>query len=115
MLHPILFLMGYSRLRADRRYAGELMNLFGQKGYVYRNLTFCGDHICLDCALWSESKIREACRERGIPIVRDRLGGLPSLVWRYRHRAGIFLGLLLFCGILFASGRVLWSIRVEGN
>jgi similar to stage IV sporulation protein len=34
---------------------------------------------------------------------------------RYRHRYGVFVGIILFAAIVFFSGRVIWDIRVEGN
>ena len=115
MPHPFWFLLGYCRLRLDRQYAGELVNLCRQHGIVYRHLDFCGEHICFDCGLRTVHRLRTLCRERGIPVVADEAKGLPALLVRYRRRAGIFVGMLAFAAILFFSGQVVWSIRVEGN
>ncbi len=115
MVRPFLFLLGYRVIRLDRQYAGELAELCRLRGLIYRNLRFTGDYVTLECSLRVAPAVLEACRDRGIPAVVSEDRGLPSLIWRYRHRAGLFVGALVFCGILFFSGRVVWSIRVQGN
>lgn len=115
MRRPLLFLFGYERLRTRREYAGELLELCRRGGYVYRNVTFCEEHVCLDCSPAVAKRLLSICEERGIPLIIERSFGLPAVLCRYRHRLGIFVGLFLFAAILFFSGRVVWSIRVEGN
>ncbi len=115
MIRPFSFLFGYRILRISRSAAGELMNLCHARGFVYRDFEFCGEYACFSCSLSTAGKIREACAERGIAVVVEKAVGLPDLFWRYRHRAGIFVGILLFGAIVFFSGRVIWDIRVEGN
>ena len=109
------FFTGSRTLRIVVSSAGEVMNLCRSGGFVYWNLRFCGEHICLDASLTTSKKILRACQERGIPATCERERGLPSLLWRYRHRWGLAVGALCFCAILFASSRVLWGIRIDGN
>ena len=45
----------------------------------------------------------------------ERCFGLPFFLFAYRKRPGIFIGLVLAFAILFASGSVVWDIRVSGN
>ena len=115
MIRPLLSLFGYRRLRAQREDAGRLINLCGQYGWVYRNLSFCGAHVCLDCSLSVAKKVKNACEARGIPLVMGEIRGLPGLFYRLRHRYGLAVGMIAFLLILFGSGQILWSIRVEGN
>lgn len=115
MLRPLLFLFGYRRLRMGISYAGEVVELCRRGGFVYRNLSFCGEHVCFDASLLTAKKIRSACEDRGIPIVSEEMGGLPALFLRYRRRVGGLIGALCFCLIVFCSGRVVWDVRVEGN
>lgn len=109
------FLMGYRTLRIVASSAGEVMNLCRSRGFVYWNLRFCGEHICLDASPITAKKLLCACREHGISAVAENAHGLPSLLWRYRHRWGLAVGALCFAAIIFASSRVLWGIRVDGN
>lgn len=115
MPHPLLFFVGYRRLRVGVGYAGELMNLCLKGGYVYRNFSFCGEYACFVCSLRTSRALLEACRDRGIAVVVEKECGLPFLLYRYRRRVGLPIGALLFALILFSSGRVVWGIRVEGN
>ena len=109
------FLTGSRTLRIGVSFAGELMNLCRQYGFVYWNLRFCGEYLCLDASLTTSQKIAEACRERGISTVIEKERGLPVLLFRYRHRLGLAVGALCFAGIIFLSGRVLWGIEIDGN
>lgn len=91
------------------------MNLCRVGGYVYRDLSFCGDEVCLTASLRTSERIMRACQAHGIPIEVVRSWGLPFLVLRYRHRVGIPLGLVCFLLILWGSGRVVWDVRIEGD
>lgn len=109
------FFVGSRTLRIGASAAGEVMNLCSSYGIVYRNLRFCGEHLCLDLSLIASNKLIRACHERGIPAVAEARRGLPSLLLRYRQRWGLAIGALCFAAILIASPRVLWGIRVDGN
>ena len=115
MKRLFLFFCGVRRMRIGRSYAGELMNLCRQGGFVYRNLRFCGEQVCFEATLLTSRRILSACADRGISVVVDREWGLPLLFHRYRSRYGLAVGLLCFAAIVFFSGRVLWSIQPEGN
>ena len=115
MIRPFVFLSGYRRLRVSVGEAGEVMNLCHMHGFVYRDFSFCDDYACFSCHPRVARRLIEACRARGIAVVEEPIRGLPGFLWRYRHRYGIFLGLLLFAAIVFASGQVVWEIRIEGN
>ena len=115
MRRPFLFLFGYERLRTRAEYAGEILELCRQRGYVYRDSFFLEGNFFLDCSPVTAKKLRALCAERGLPLLSERAFGIPALLHRYRQRVGIAVGLLLFAAILFFSGRVVWSIRVEGN
>ncbi len=115
MKGPFVFLLGYRRLRVSQSEAGEVMNLCHTHGFVYRDFSFCDGYACFSCHPRVARRLCEACRARGIAVVEEPIRGLPGLLIRYRHRYGIFLGVLLFAAIVFFSGRVVWEIRVEGN
>ena len=115
MIRPFTFLFGYRVLRISRSAAGELMNLCRVEGLVYRDFEFCGEYACFSCSLPMARRMQQACAARGIAVVSEREYGLPGLLFRYRHRYGIFVGILLFAAVVFFSGRVVWDIRIEGN
>lgn len=55
------------------------------------------------------------CRERGINYELKKKYGLPVFLWRYRRRAGLFLGGVLLVAALFISDDFVWRIDVSGN
>ncbi len=115
MIHPFRFLLGHRRLRMSRAAAGEVMNICQNYGFVYRSFEFCEEYACLECTPPTARRLIEACRVRGITVVEEPVRGLPGLLVRYRHRYGIWIGLVLFAAIVFFSGRVVWDVRIEGN
>ena len=110
-----LFLIGYRVLRLDRQWAAELMTLCGRRGIVCRNPRFEGGSFFVSCGWHSTKRLLAACEEQGIPVEIHVQRGVPSLICRYHRRAGILVGSLAFAAVLFFSGRVVWSVRVEGN
>ncbi len=115
MAHPFLFFTGYHILRMLRSDAGEVMELCRCQGLVYRNVSFCEEHVCILCSPRTLLRLLPLLKDRNIAVTVSELKGLWGLLYRYRRRYGIFLGMLLFAATVFLSGRVVWSIRVEGN
>ena len=115
MIHPFRFLFGGRRLRVSRAEAGEVLNLCHAFGFVYRDFSFFDEYACLTCTPSTARRLTEVCSARGIAVVEEPVQGLPGLLGRYRHRYGLWLGVIVFAAIVFLSGRVIWDIRVEGN
>lgn len=115
MIGPIRFLLGYRRLRVPRESAGELMNLCHSHGFVYRDFSFSGEEAFFTCTPWTAHRLSEACHAREIAIEEEPVRGGTGLLRRYRRRFGIWVGLVLFAAIVFASGQFVWDVRVEGN
>ena len=109
------FIFGYVRIRFPSVSAGEVMNICRSHGYVYRDLSFGDDGVCISCSYNVSKRLCAACNARGITAVIEKRGGVPFLLYRYRHRYGLALGALLAVAIVFFSGRVIWDVRVEGN
>lgn len=54
-------------------------------------------------------------KENGIECNVKAMKGLPFVLARYKRRAGIYIGIILFIMTVFTSGRVVWKIDVTGN
>ena len=115
MLHPLIFLLGYVRFGLPREYAEAVVELCRRQKRVYRNFSFSEDRITLEVSMLSSGRFHSACVAEGLPIEVESRHGFPSLVWRYRHRYGAFLGVAVFIFLAFFSGQLLWDVRVEGN
>lgn len=115
MLSPLDLLLGYRRLKVSSSAAGEVMNIFRVCGYSYSDFEFCEEYAFFSCSAVESKRIIEACEVRGITVSIEREGGLPFVLKRYRRRYGVFVGVLLCFLLIFAAGRIVWDIRVEGN
>lgn len=115
MKRAALFAVGYEELAVSREDAAAVAEICRREGYICRRARFEGDKYIFRCTLITARSLIRRCGAAGIDTEVLRRAGLPRLVYRYRHRYGIALGVLLFFAILFFSGRVIWDVRVEGN
>ena len=60
-------------------------------------------------------RVREAAEKAGMALTVERHVGLPHLLFRYRARAGVPIGLLLAALIVWYLSGALWQITVTGN
>ena len=108
-------IFGKYLIEADRDRFEELLSSLGKKGINFWN-AFSKDGKCFFEAsvLSCESIVREAeYLKINIKIVKKT--GLPFLFWKYRKRAGMFAGFLIFLISLFVSQLFVWRITVSGN
>ena len=115
MKRAFLFAAGYEELSVSREDAAAVAEICRRAGYICRRPRFEGDRYIFCCTLTTARALRKMCDAAGIDIAVIRRAGVPRLIYRYRHRYGIAIGLLLFFAIVFLSGRVIWDIRIEGN
>lgn len=115
MKRAALFAVGYEELAVSFEDAATIAELCRIYGYVCRRARFEGERYIFRCTLIAARSLRRRCAAIGVEIEILARSGLPRLIYRYRHRYGIAIGLLAFCAVLFFSGRVIWDVRVEGN
>ena len=111
------FFCGWTRLTAEGKYASDILDLCMRYGMVYRHWRSDPktDQVFFEMTSYTAALFGRRCCEEGICVSFLRRGGLPHLIRQYRHRVGIFLGIVLGGAILLASSRVLWDIRISGN
>ena len=115
MLHPFIFLFGYLRIRIGKSDAARVVELLGRESRVYRNFTFFEDSAFFDISFFLSGRVLRLLEVSGIEASVYSRHGLPLLLWKYRKRYGVFVGILLFFLITFLSSRVIWDVRVIGN
>ncbi len=115
MLHPLRFLFGYVRICAPREHAEAVVELCRRTGRVYRKFSFSEEYITFECSALSERGFMRELAAAGIPASVVSRHGLPNLLYRYRHRYGIFAGAAIFLFIILFSGQLVWDVRVVGN
>ncbi len=115
MLRPWLFLLGYVSFSVRAVDVPYVVELLGRNGMVYGDISFDGEYASFDCTLFSAWAIERLLKERGIDFETDRGHGVPCILWRYRHRYGVLLGIFIFLFLLIGSNFIIWDVRVIGN
>lgn len=112
----VLRLFGYRRVCARAIYATGLLDICLRYSIGYSDFSCneAGD-ISFCVPMLSVGRLQKLCRWEGVELTLLQGGGLPSLLWRYRRRAGLFAGGILALALLVLSGRFVWDVRVTGN
>ncbi len=108
-------LCGYRQVKFSMYDAADLLNLCMKYGYPYRDMRTDGDTVVFVCTLHTAEQLRDRAAARDISVELSEPQGLPSMVYRYKKRAGLWLGMAAAILIVMMSGRVVWDIRVSGN
>lgn len=115
-MNPILFFSGNKTVWTDAENSTALLDICLRNGVTYTDF-FCGEdgsiRFCVSsgCA----KRLERICAREGVDLRVLHSGGLPPLLWRYRKRVGLMIGVLLATALLWLSGRFVWDIRVSGN
>ncbi len=115
MKRPLIFLFGYIGMSVDSSVASKCVYLLGRSGIVYRNNRFVEDRFFFECSLVAYKKAIDILYNYGVDVKIEERRGLPMIIYRYRRRYGIALGIMLFLFITIGSGQIVWDVRVEGN
>ncbi len=108
-------IFGYCTVSTELSCAADLLNVCMKYRYVYRNMRTNGDRVSLVCTLHTASRLKVRAEQIGINVEISKSRGLPSLVWKYHNRAGLWIGLVAAAAMVWLSGRFIWDIRVTGN
>lgn len=115
-MNPILFITGNKTLCADAKNSTAVLDLCLRCGVTYSDFVCATDGSVRFCVSSSAAKrLLRLCEREGIALRVLHSGGLPLFLWRYRKRAGMFLGILLSFCLLLLSERFVWDVRVTGN
>ncbi len=110
-----LFVFGYRWLEVDRSESAPLLNLCLSMGVSFVDFTATeSGGVRFRVGSVTAIRLERACRREGIPI-RSSKGGLPTVLGRFRTRAGLIVGAACAVFLLVFSQRFVWSVRVSGN
>ena len=59
--------------------------------------------------------VDDVVRQTGSEIVKAISYGLPALADRYKHRIGMWIGVLLAIVTLLIASEMIWEVRISGN
>ena len=108
------FLFGYSIVKSDKKNAEKIINICYESALRFSDVRIEGDEMIFCIPLFSERRLIRLAKGKSIEITVVSRRGVPSLLLRYRHRAGILAGLAVSIAMIVFSSSVIWDIRIDG-
>lgn len=110
------YIVGYAVLFLPQDAQSALLRLAIAQGvpfFGHRSLT----QGCLLCVPWRYyRRFCEGAQAQGLPTPQLRsTHGVVPLIWRYRLRFGMYVGIILFCLLLWISGQFVWQVKIEAD
>lgn len=114
--HPLIFLFGYKRLRISLSRLEDMLNICRTQNITYRFVSVFEDEgyaeLCI--SFFASRRLLSLAKEREIEVLNIIEGGIPALIKKNSHRAGLPIGLLFSICLMVLSSCVIWDIRVDG-
>ena len=114
-IHPFYFFAGYRIYRCAPSLSSQVIDLCRQIGVSFLDGYFIDDGFCVCVPFFSSFRFERSARKCGIDLNLLSSRGAPALIMRYRHRYGLFLGVLLSICAIFLSSGVIWDVRIDGE
>lgn len=111
----IRWLAGYEEIEILGSYGEKLVTLCMKNGVeIWQIRRVCPGIIRARISLFSKKKVSPLAIRCGVTVefLRDR--GLPALLFLYRRRAGLFLGIVLYCLMMAVLPGFVWSVEIPG-
>ena len=109
------FIFGYRRFKVDRLASARLLELLMKRGINSHSAVFSEDTLDFSVSFYASKKLLRECAAAGIEVTEISTHGLPTVLLRYRKRAGLFVGTAAAVAIVIASSSVIFDVRVDGN
>ena len=109
------WLLGWVRLETEGGFPEKLLNGAAKAGFSLWNSCRQGVRMTTCCYARQYKKLRPLAKKACVRMRVLERHGLPFFLHRYRARAGIAAGVLIYALLLqFLSGRI-WIVNIEGN
>ncbi|MDR1464535.1 MAG: sporulation protein YqfD [Oscillospiraceae bacterium] len=115
LLRLLRFLRGYVRFRAADGFPERFLNLCAQDDIPVWDAQRAGGVLSGFTTIPGYKAMCHCAKAAGMRLRMDQKIGLPFFLHRYRRRAGMLVGLLLFLLCLACLSGMIWSIEVSGN
>ena len=109
------FLRGIVFFRASGGFPERFLNLCSNKNIILKDVQIKDDILFASTDIKSYKRIREPARKSGMKIRITKKSGLPFLCFKYKSRAGLILGSMVFLGILGFLSLFIWTVDVSGS
>ncbi len=115
LLRFLRFVSGYVSFSARGGFPERFINLCRLNGINLWELKSVNSVICACTDCGGYKKIRKAARKSGMRVKIEKKHGLPFLLNRYSHRAGLLAGICLCAAVICILSTRVWSVDVTGN
>ncbi len=109
------WLFGYLYITLRGDYPEHFMNLCESRNIFLWSVSCERGQCSCFIRLKDYRSLKEIAKKtKTLPYIKKRYG-FPFLVKRIRKRKVYFIGILLFCWLLFAMSKYIWDISIEGG
>lgn len=115
MIHPLLFIVGYSVVSVSATDSVRIINAFSVRGIVYHDMGERGGRRYFRFSALTYIKAIAVCDKLSVEVRVEKRKGIPFLLCGLFRRWGLVVGGLIAAFCIFFSQRVVWSISIEGN
>ncbi len=112
VLKWIRWLMGYVVFTAVGGFPERFLNLTARSGEVLWDVS-CKNRVFTASTFARRYKeLRASARKSGMRLKVAKKRGLPFLLHRYRRRAGVFVGILVFFAVIQVLSLYIWTVNI---
>ncbi len=111
----IQYFFGESLIVVSNEYVKDAFSVMGRLDVPFRKMMRSGDGMEFRIPLYRVKSLKRELDKEGIEYEIGRAFGFPTLLYRYRRRWGLALGMFLSVIMIWLSGRVIWCVNVTGN
>lgn len=115
LIHLLRFIKGIVSFRLTGGFIERFLNLCMRAGIPVFDTVRSEEGVTARTTARSYRSMRPIAKKTGVRVRLTSKSGLPFLMHRYRRRAGLAAGLLLFFLFLGVMSRFIWNIEIEGN
>ncbi len=115
MIHPLLFIVGYSVISVSTEDALRLINAFSLRKMVYHDMGERNGRRYFRLSAAAYFRAIAVCDSLSIEIKTEKKRGTPFLLGGLFRRWGLVVGGIAVVLCIFLSGRVIWDVKITGN
>lgn len=91
------------------------LNLLAEMDFQCTDISIEDQTVSLRIPSYSYFKAKKILSERDILLEVKAIYGFPKILYRYKGRWGLAVGMILFTVLISLSGQFIWSVDIVGN
>lgn len=115
LIHFLRWLFGFVRWEAEGGFPERLLNLAARNNIQLWGVERHGAYLSACCFARSYRKLRPIARKSGMRMRLREKRGVPFFLHKYKARAGIAVGAVIYIVLLQVLSQRIWVIDVNGN